>query len=619
MSVIEKETGILLAKANELEGSLRKISSLLAPSKRGDFELEPRRKLERWRDEVHSLTEVLVHAPLLIFVGEKNAGKTTLLNSLLIEELHQPSGDELENGTEKSCWIIPRSIVRNRNIQSDDHQKVIDCPDKEIFSNKLAKPCALLDTPGSNELKQIRRQIANDSFCKNPNRILIFVAKEHCEWRKDFETIVKQIESNVIVPVLTRIEGRTADEEQKDSLNFLDKLKEKAPNCEVLDTVIINHFENPIDEQRKQEQLDEFRKKVNEALGKVGSGGLGHEADVVKSLQDSYGKFLEEEFKKSFRENLSCCEAELDNRKEKESKIPKHLTEAMEGKSKEVETLADGLLRMETSAQIPHILFGFKEILSVSVWAWSSISRLPLAFSGSYVSIAKSTWNAVKDTRYRNKTLAWINRRFFGEAKRRIRELANGKELREAILKDFEKLDPSIKPKQISKAIPDKDIQLADDRAFEDLGQEAKEVLGKLVDEKIDARKRRFRVFGFIGFLLFWIFFIWPFFSLYADYMRPSFENLKSFLGLSQSFQSLKDFPSGAFSIFLTAFILSVVPTLIYIRLLLPLLLKGLARKIRNEFEQKLAEMIKKTQEKGMLEIRWENPYVEALKNLLSK
>ena len=617
MSVIEKETKVLLAKADEIEGSLGKISSLLAPSKRGDFELKPRRELERWRNEVRNLTEVLVHAPLLIFVGVKNAGKTTLLNSLLIEKLHQPSGIEREKGTEKSCWIIPQSIVRD--IRSDDHQKVIVCPDEEIFRQKLAKPCALLDTPGSNESSEIRRQIAKDSFSKNPNRILIFVAKEHMEWTKDLETIVNRIGSNVIVPVLTRIEGRTTGESKKEGLSLRKDLEKKVPDCKVLDTVIINHFSIPEDEQKKKKQLKEFREKIDEALGKVGSGGLGHEADVVKSLQDSYGKFREQVFEEWTKENLSHCKTALDNREKKESSLSSFLTEAMESKSKEVKNLVESLLRRESSAQIPHILFGFKEILSVSVWAWSSISRLPIAFSGSYISIAKSAWGAVKDARYTNETLAWINRRFFLEAKRQIRELANGIELRKALLKDFENPDPTIKEQNIKKAIPDSDIQMADDRVFEDLGQEAKEAIIKLVDEKIDARKRSFRVFGFIGFLLFWFFFIWPFFSLYADYMRPAFENMKVFLGSENSFQSFNNFPSGAFSIFLTAFILSVVPTLIYIRLLLPLLLRGLAKKICNEFKQKLKDMIKEIQEKGAIEIRWENSYVDALKNLLMK
>ncbi|RME91093.1 MAG: hypothetical protein D6766_12305, partial [Verrucomicrobia bacterium] len=522
----------------------------------------------------------------IAFVGPRNAGKTTLLRSLISDPAvadQLPVGPSRPGSTRRLDWVGPEQPA----TFDPEHERWVRCPSEALPAVGLA--CELLDVPGFDDRDAALGQTARRALALAPVKVLVVDAG-----RLEDAGILDHLEEadgSCLLPVVNQVRSLPEEDVQR----FWERLREAAPEAEVLEPVLVADFGLPETEESAvlAAARREIVARVTDFTERWSEGGSVPERMWWRRLT-----VLRERFQAGVRrlaaEALPATAEALRNLDRALREAPRRrLLAAGTGAGEGAEALLRLRLRALLLARTPHGLVPWRLALGLAHLIWGVLDRSVLMLFGS----PRAWWSAAVEA---GRTLR-AQRRFPGGAGL---EAGGENPVMESIRAE---LEPCLRSVQESLA---RDLGAAGEggdrptptprlsvRGLEAFVGRVGEVWEELIERWAPGRAAVW-FGGLVGMLLFWSIALGPLISVY----QAHFEALRGLV--SGEAGAPAAFPRDLGSLLGTAVVLGMIPMALWMVAYVSWLTRrSRLRRLGRVFRDRLEGEVERAIESGLVRI----------------
>jgi hypothetical protein len=535
-------------------------------------------------------------------IGATGQGKSWLIRQLIRESSGASSairsGNHADEATGALVWVGPRPPAD----LDPQHERYIHCSASDMES--IGTPYMLLDAPGATDDRRSFAAVAARSL--SLASVLLLIVRRDQIRSEVLGMLAEASEGSLVIPIINVV--RTRDEKlEADTDAFVARIRQSAPTSIVAAPVIIEDFE--LDGRTEQDVGEEAAKAVASRL--QSELGNSWEGDRRRSTRLAA---LDGRFRSALHsvlgDQLPGLTAAVRRLNREATMLPVEVAETLVGRGGPLRAVIRSRLRMSLLTETAAIWFPYKSMLGMLNLTHGAWDRLLLTLSGSLPSLVTAVWTTSKnlsaergaqqdfrDGLQRRSAAAVADR--LGPLVMRFRsELM---ELRHQQPNEIASLRGSDSTSQVAYLSGIDALQESSQRIFDD------EV------ERVCISRPLAALFGLVGTLIFWALMSGPIVALYRGYFTASYETLAELSG------DLEHFPKPEFSMMVTSFLLSILPTSLFSMLVLSLA-QGRRRVVGAEtrIRQLHHETIERMQRDGILRLRWDEPILADAEFLLS-
>lgn len=472
----------------------------------------------------------------LIFVGPKNAGKTTMVSLLLKNEARQR---ELE------CYIGEDNEHSTKHPVRLSENGDIPCARSDFVD--LGFPIEIIDTPGLDEGSHHQGRAESARLEIDKGRIKVLVLHQKMLQTEAWRGYIHRAAGSIIVPIISQV---VSDIPADDLWQFKQRLEEAAPMSPLITPpIIIKDYR--VQGADKEAILEDAQKNLMEAVSRAGVH-LQQNATVageIYALQVAFRKDVGDEARKA----LPATETALRQLNEQLHQLPLQAGRLLLGRGREKEVRANirAALRASMLDQTPPFLFPWRLCLSIANVVHGATDRLILALSGSLPSILMSGWTAAKNI----KEGLRFNRTVQAGLKRQIERTLRG-EMTGDLDTIYHNLKHDLGVESPGASLSPR-IRL---QGIDALQEASTEAFRDAINTSSPSWLSSWFV-GLVGCAAFWAIMIQPIVGLYADFYAATQAVL------SRNLTALEAFPAHTFSMLGTSVFLALLPMSLFLLL----------------------------------------------------
>lgn len=533
------------------------------------------------------------------FVGPRNAGKTTLLRSMIGDPevtRRLPVGPARSGSTRRLDWVGPERPA----TLDPERERWVACPSEALPA--IGAVCELLDVPGFDDRDAALGEAARRALALAPIKILVVDAG-----RLEDGTILSYLEEadgSCLLPVINQVRSLPEEDLQR----FWRMLRKAAPEAEVLEPLLVEDFglAGAEEEEVLRTAGRELSERLKEVAARWSEGGPAPERLLVRRLT-----VLRERFRREVRqaagqalpataEGLRRLDCEL-----REGPRRWFLASAAGG-GEGFEALARLRLRALLLARTPQGLVPWRLALGAAHLLWGVLDRSLLLWFGSLGAWWAAAVQAGRTLRAQRRAGAGPGGG--GEGQMAVEEAIRTEvepslqSLRESLARDLGGgRSEGAPPAAPELAIHGLEVLVGRVRdAWE-------EVLGRFAPGRLGAW-----LAGLVGMLLFWSIALGPLISVY----QAHFEALGGLVSGEPGLAA--DFPRNLGSLLGTAVILGVIPMALWLVVYVSWLTRrGRLRRLARTFSDEIARQVDRAIESGSLRVEARGPELAACRLLL--
>ncbi|MFV0416863.1 MAG: hypothetical protein ACK5NG_10920 [Chthoniobacterales bacterium] len=550
----------------------------------------------------------------LAFIGPKKAGKSTLASLFITSEEKRQRlkvGEASAMATTRPTWIAARPPA---HFDSETEFFIPCAPDEllplPVSSTDVSSDYAILDFPGSNEMDPQRQQAARTAL--DDAKVKILVLDRASIESAEITDYLELIGASPVIPVVNRIRK----EEDRNDLDQWEKqlgtrFPRLLPRIDIADWELSSDDMPGSADERREQALAEALKTILDRVASLPSL-LSPQAFTEAALTEKLRHFGNEVADLALA-HLPRTQLALRDLTQRTSTLPRESVYALLGDDQGIAMQIRARFRALLLARTPLILFPWRLAMSVANLIHGATDRLPLALLGSVPSLISTAHTALKNNQEAKVFAGEISHGLQLRIESVCRDLAGSQlqAINHALRSDLnENADFNSGSQESSASEIDCKVRL---RGLETLQNRSTEFFQRIT-QKFAPDSLFAWAFGLPGFFLFWGIFAWPIYGLYRDFANAA-------LGVSFYDQlTLSTFPSGAFSVLLTAALLALVPMGFFLLFTLAVAtrrgrVQACIRELRSSHEEELDRLTKSHQ----LEVEFSEPRINACRLLLLK
>jgi hypothetical protein len=538
---------------------------------------------------------------VIAVVGATGQGKSWLIRQLArgaAVSAAVRSGNNADEATEKLTWVGPTPPA---DLDSA-HEQYVHCKAADMQS--IGTPFLLVDAPGCTDDRRVVAAVAARAL--SMAAVLLLVVRRDQIRSEAVGMLAEASEGTIVVPIVNAVR-RHDDLLEADVESLAGRMRHAAPTSVVAAPIMIEDFEV---EGRSERTVGS---KAAEAIADCVQTELGSswEGDRRRSTRLAA---LDGRFRSALHSVLSDqlpgLTAAVRRLNDEATALPTEIAESLVGRGGPLRAAVRSRLRLTLLTDTEAIFFPYRSILGLLNLTHGAWDRVLMSLSGSLPSLVSAVWSTTKNLSVERSAAEDIReglqRRSAAAVADRLGPLANRFRDELSELRDQ-------KPAKVKSFAEDGSrSQVAYLSGLDTLQERSQRIFDEEVDS-VSIRRTTALVCGIVGTLLFWFLMAGPIVALYRGYFDASLTTLRDLAG------DLEQFPRPHFSMMLTSFLLSLLPTAIFAMIVLSV---AQSRSRVGRAESRIRKMhhdtISRLQRDGVLQLRWDEPLLADAEFLLS-
>ena len=535
-------------------------------------------------------------------VGATGQGKSWLIQQLARASSTRSairSGNNAEDATEKLTWVGPAPPADLDSL----HEQYVHCKPSDM--RPIGAPYLVVDAPGCTDDRRAIAAVAARAL--SLASVLLLVVRRDQIRSEAVGMLTEASEGTIVVPVINAVRKHD-DRLDADVESLAARMRQAAPTSIIAAPVIVEDFdvENRGEDSVGTAAAEAIAECLQTELGSVWEGDRRRSTRLA-ALDGRFRAALHS----VLSDQLPGLTAAVRRLNDEATALPMEIAESLVGRGGPLRAAVRSRLRLSLLTDTEAIWFPYRSILALLNLTHGAWDRVLMSLSGSLPSLVSAVWtttknlsvergaaDALRDGLQRRSAAAVADR--LGPLAARFRdELSELREERPAAKHSLTDTDGA--RSQVAYLSGIDTLQESSQRIFDD------EV------DQVSVPRSMALVCGILGTLIFWFLMAGPIVALYRGYFDASYETFRNLSG------DLDSFPQPDFSMMLTSFLLSMLPTAIFAMIVLSV---AQSRSRVNEAESRIREIhhdtIGRLQRDGVLQLRWDEPLLADAEFLLS-
>jgi len=534
-------------------------------------------------------------------VGATGQGKSWLIQQLVRRSAASsaiPSGNNADQATEKLTWIGPTPPAD----LDPRHERYIHCKASEM--QPIGASYLLVDAPGATDDRRAIAAVAARAL--SLASVLLLVVRRDQIRSEAVGMLTAASEGTIVVPVINVVRKHD-DTLAADVESLAARMRHAAPTSMIASPVMIDDFE--VDGRSENAVSQAAAEAVAECLqSEMGNAWQGDRRRSTR-LAALDGRFRAA-LHSVLSDQLPGLTAAVQRLNTEATALPLEVAESLVGSGGPLRAAVRSRLRLSLLTDTAAICFPYRSVLGLLNLTHGAWDRVLMSLSGSLPSLVSAVWSSSKnlsaqrgaeqDVRngLQRRSAAAVADRLGPLAARFRDELSELREPRSASKESLRNHEPR---SQVAYLSGINTLQESSQRIFDD------------AVDRVAVTRTTAILCATAGTAVFWFLMAGPIVALYRGYFDASFVTLRDFAG------DLERFPRPDFSMMLTSFLLSLLPTALFSMVVLSM---AQSRARVNRAETRIRELhreaIARLQRDGVLRLRWDEPLLEDAEFLLS-
>ncbi len=534
-------------------------------------------------------------------VGATGQGKSWLIRQLVHGVSARAairSGNNADEATEKLMWVGPSPPADLDAV----HEKYVHCKASDMQS--IGTPYLLVDAPG---LTDDRRAIASVAArALSLASVLVPVVRRDQIRSEAVSMLTEASEGTILIPVVNAVRKRD-DTLDADVDSLVARMRHAAPTSIISSAVIVDDFD--VDSRDENEVGKKAAVAVADQLQtELGSSWEGDRRRSAR-LAALDGRFRSA-LHSVLSDQLPGVTAAVRRLNDEAKALPMEIAESLVGSGGPLRAAVRSRLRLSLLTDTAAIWFPYRSILGLLNLTHGAWDRLLMSLSGSLPSLVSAVWSSTKNLSAERGAASDIR-----DGLQRRSAAAVADRLGPLAVRFREELSEL----RQQRSMPTQSLIAAESRSqvaylsgIDTLQERSQRIFDEQV-EHVSLSRATALLCGLVGTIIFWFLMAGPIVALYRGYFDASYVTLRDFAG------DLDRFPRPDFSMMLTSFLLSLLPTALFSMVVLTL---AQSRGRVNRAEARIRNMhhdtIEQLQREGVLQLRWDEPLLADAEFLLS-
>lgn len=535
-------------------------------------------------------------------VGATGQGKSWLIRQLAHGSAVAAavrSGNNADEATEKLTWIGPLPPADLDPL----HEQYVYCKAAEM--QPIGTPYLVVDAPGCTEDRRAIAAVAERAL--SMASVLLLVVRRDQIRSEAVGMLAQASEGSIVIPVVNAIRHHD-DALEADVESLAARMRHAAPSSEIAAPILVDDFELPA----RSEAV--IGARTAEAVGDVLQAELGRswEGDRRRSTRLSA---LDGRFRAALHtvlcDQLPGLTAAVRRLNDEARALPLEIAQSLVGRGGPLRAAVRSRLRLSLLTDTEAIWFPYRTVLGLLNLTHGAWDRVLISLSGSLPSLVGAVWTTTRNLTAERSAAVEIR-----EGLQRRSAAAVTDRLGPLAARFREELSELRQERSASHlAAPPADgarSQVAYLSGLDTLQESSQRIFDEEV-ERVALSRTTALVCGAVGTLVFWFLMAGPIVALYRGYFDASLVTLRDLSG------DLDSFPRPQFSMMLTSFLLSLLPTAILAMIVVSL---AQSRSRVDRAESRIRDMhhdtITRLQRDGVLQLRWDEPLLADAEFLLS-